>query len=141
MAARGRTSSGERSLIMLAIMLFVLWNGAPLAWLVISSLMQQQALTSTPPDFSPSSFTITNYVEVFGAAAQLGRGLFNSLFVAFRTTAIAILIGAPAAYALARLALPARNTMLLTILAAQMFPGSRDRHPALHGGEPSRPDR
>jgi multiple sugar transport system permease protein len=122
MAAPGTSRLGERGLAGLGIVLFVLWNGAPLAWLVVSSLMQQQALTSTPPDFSPASFTIANYVEVFGAAAPLGRGLLNSLIVAFGTTAIAIILGAPAAYALARLELPARNALLLTILAAQMFP-------------------
>jgi multiple sugar transport system permease protein len=84
--------------------------------------MQQQALTATPPDFSPSAFTIDNYLKVFGSAAQLGKGILNSTIVAFFTTALAIILGAPAAYALARLSVPGSNFFLLLILAAQMFP-------------------
>ena len=122
MRAPGRIGAVERSLIFLGIALFVVWNGAPLVWLVLSSLMQQQALTSTPPDFSPASFTLSNYVEVFGSAARLGRGLLNSIIVSLCTTALALILGAPAAYALARLPLPGRDHLILMVLAAQMFP-------------------
>ncbi len=108
--------------IVLALALFVFVATAPLLWLLISSLMQQQALTETPPDFSAGSFTIDNYVAVFGSAAQLGRGILNSTIVAFLTTALAILLGAPAAYALARLRVAHADFLLLLILAAQMFP-------------------
>ncbi|MEZ5925744.1 MAG: carbohydrate ABC transporter permease [Hyphomicrobiaceae bacterium] len=118
----GATSVTERSLVGVGIVLFVLWNTAPLAWLVTSSLMHQQALTTTPPDFSPASFTLSNYTEVFNSAAQLGRGLLNSIIIAVGTTALSIVLGAPAAYALARLPLPGRDHLLLMVLAAQMFP-------------------
>jgi ABC-type sugar transport system, permease component len=53
----------------------------------------------------------------------LGRGFANSLIVAFSTTLIALAIGAPAAYALARLRLPGAGPILLFVLATQMFPG------------------
>ena len=122
MARHGIIGRTERAWVTAGIVVFVVWNTAPLVWLVMTSVMQQQALTSSPPDFSPASFTVMNYVEVFRSSAQLGRGIVNSLIVAFGTTAIAILLGAPAAYALARLALPGRNTLLLMVLAAQMFP-------------------
>ena len=122
MATPGRTGAGERALVIAGIVLFVFWNAAPLVWLLLSSLMQQQALTTIPPDFSPTSFTLSNYVEVFGSVAQLGRGLLNSIIVAVGTTALAVILGAPAAYALARLPLPGRDPLLLMILAAQMFP-------------------
>jgi multiple sugar transport system permease protein len=103
--------------------LFALWTLAPIGWLVLSSLMQQQALTATPPDFSLGSFTLQNYGEVMSSAAALGRGLLNSLIVATATTAVALAAGAPAAYALARLQLPGSGPILLLILATQMFPG------------------
>ena len=117
-----RPSPLQRGLVLVGIVLFVIWNAAPLLWLLVSSLMQQQALIVSPPDFSLASFTFANYIEVFGAAAPLGRGLFNSMIVAFSTTALAILLGAPAAYALARLPVPGRDPLLLMVLAAQMFP-------------------
>ena len=108
--------------IILGLVVFVFVAMAPLLWLLLSSLMQQQALTATPPSFAPSSFTFDNYVAVFGSAAQLGKGILNSSIVALLTTALAILIGAPAAYALARLLVPFSNLLLLLVLAAQMFP-------------------
>jgi multiple sugar transport system permease protein len=112
-----------RSIVVVGLALFVVAAVAPLAWLVISSLMEQQALTAKPPDFSGSSFTLANYIGVFAAAAQLGQGFANSFLVALFTTAVAIAVGAPAAYALARLSIPGANTILLMVLGTQMLPG------------------
>lgn len=108
--------------VFLGLVLFVFLVAAPLVWLLLSSLMEQQALTATPPDFSAAAFTLDNYIQVFGSAAQLGKGILNSSVVALMTTALAILLGAPAAYALARLPVPGSNVFLLLVLAAQMFP-------------------
>ena len=108
--------------VFLGLVLFVFLVTAPLVWLLLSSLMEQQALTATPPDFSAAAFTLDNYIQVFGSAAQLGKGILNSSVVALMTTALAILLGAPAAYALARLPVPGSNVFLLLVLAAQMFP-------------------
>src|SRR5437868_1975456 len=85
--------------------------------------MRQDALTATPPDFSSAAFTLANYLEVIESAVALGRGFANSLIVAVSTTLIALTIGAPAAYALARLRLPGSGPILLLVLATQMFPG------------------
>jgi multiple sugar transport system permease protein len=120
---QGKSSKLGRLSIQLGLGIFAFWTLAPIAWLVVSSLMQQQALTATPPDFSPSAFTFQNYVEVMNSAAALGRGLANSLIVAVSTTAVALAVGAPAAYALARFQLPGSGPILLMILATQMFPG------------------
>ncbi|MEI8179660.1 carbohydrate ABC transporter permease [Aestuariivirga sp.] len=111
-----------RAGIVLALVVFVFAATGPIVWLLLSSVLQQQALTSIPPDLSPSSFTLANYLEVFSSAAQLGRAIINSLIVATFTTALAIILGAPAAYALARLEIKHAGTILLMVLAAQMFP-------------------
>jgi multiple sugar transport system permease protein len=115
--------SPESWLVGLGLTLFSFWTMAPIIWLVLSSLMLQNALTSTPPDFAFNAFTLTNYVQVLDSAVALGRGFANSLIVAFSTTLIALTIGAPAAYALARLRLPGAGSILLFVLATQMFPG------------------
>ena len=115
--------SPESWLVGLGLTLFSFWTMAPIIWLVLSSLMLQNALTSTPPDFAFNAFTVTNYVQVLDSAVALGRGFANSLIVAFSTTLIALAIGAPAAYALARLRLPGTGPILLFVLATQMFPG------------------
>jgi multiple sugar transport system permease protein len=118
--ARERISAG---MVRLGLAVFALWTLAPIIWLVLSSLMQQQALTATPPDISASALTLQNYVQVMDSAAALGRGLLNSLIVAVATTAVALAAGSPAAYALARLSVPGSGPIVLMILATQMFPG------------------
>lgn len=119
---RRRRSLVESVTIAIALAAFVLIAVSPIAWLLISSVLQQQALITAPPDLSPSSFTLDNYTAVFGSAAQLGRGIINSVIVSTFTTALAILLGAPAAYALARLHVRHSDAILLMVLAAQMFP-------------------
>ena len=108
--------------VVLALTIFVMIATGPFVWLILSSFLQQQALISSPPDLSPGSFTLANFREVLGSAAFLGKGLANSVIVAGFTTFLAILVGAPAAYALARLEVRNQDALLLLILAGQMFP-------------------
>jgi len=124
MAGRSRVGAWlARSTVIIGLAVFTFLAVVPLLWMLLSSFMQQQALTATPPDFAPASFTLDNYVQVFSSAAALGRGFLNSFIVALFTTAVALAIGAPAAYALARLSVPGANPILMMILATQMFPG------------------
>lgn len=102
---------------------FVIWSTAPVVWLVLSSLLDQMALIARPPDFAAHNFTIGNFATVMGSAAALWRSIFNSLLVALFSTSIALALGAPAAYALARLAVPRANAIAFLILATQMLPG------------------
>ena len=77
MTTRCRTSSGAGPgpwLVGLGLGLFSFWTMAPIAWLILSSLMQQQALTATPPDFSLSAFTFANYLQVLDSAVALFCG-------------------------------------------------------------------
>jgi len=112
-----------RTVVGIGLAVFVLWSAAPVVWLILSSLLEQQALISQPPDLSPASFTWDNFVQVLSAAAALGRGIVNSVIVALLSTAVALALGAPAAYALARLPVPRANGVAFLILATQMLPG------------------
>jgi ABC-type glycerol-3-phosphate transport system permease component len=53
---------------------------------------------------------------------HVGRALANSLIVASATTVICVIVAGMAAYALARLHIPLRRTLLMLILTTQMFP-------------------
>ena len=112
-----------RAAIASGLLLFVAWSAAPILWLLLSSLLEQQALIAQPPDLSPGGFTLQNFIAVLGAAAALGHGIVNSSIVALFSTALALTLGAPAAYALARLALPRAGALSFLILATQMLPG------------------
>ncbi len=54
-----RSDVRSKARIALALHCLFARQRRPLYGWLLSSLMQQQALTSTPPDFSPSSFTST----------------------------------------------------------------------------------
>jgi multiple sugar transport system permease protein len=122
-ARRRWTNRAGTAGVILGLVLFVAWTAAPILWLLLSSVLENRALTATPPDLSPASFTLANYREVLASSAGLVQGLVNSLIVAAFSTAAALTLGAPAAYALARLSVPGGGPVLLTILATQMLPG------------------
>jgi multiple sugar transport system permease protein len=109
--------------VRLALALFVLWTLAPIAWMLVSSLLRQRALTSRPPDLSAGSWTLGNYRAVLETGQALAPALVNSAVVSLGTTLIALALGAAAAYALARLAVPGGDAVALAVLATQMFPG------------------
>lgn len=72
----------------------------PFYWMVTTSLKDQAVALATPPVwlFEP---TLDHYRMVLGPK-DVGPSLLNSIIVAVSTTALAILLGTPAAYALAR---------------------------------------
>jgi len=89
-----------RFLHALGLILTLAFTLFPFYWMVTSSFKNQTDLLVSPPVwlFRP---TLAHYQEVFADQKVLGAVL-DSLIVATSTTALAILLGAPAAYALAR---------------------------------------
>ncbi len=83
--------------LMAAVILFCVF---PFYWMVTTSLKTQVLALESPPVwvFEP---TLANYRSVL-TEDGVGRTLVNSLIVAVSTTALAIALGLPAAYALAR---------------------------------------
>jgi multiple sugar transport system permease protein len=108
--------------VVIGLTVFAVWSIAPMVWLVLSSLLPQLSLIAQPPQIGLSNWTFSNYAAVFGSAAALGQGIFNSFVVASFTTAAALALGAPAAYALARLSVPKSGAVVLLVLATQMLP-------------------
>jgi multiple sugar transport system permease protein len=111
------------ALIRVALLVFVLWTLAPIAWMIVSSLLNQIALTSVPPDLSPEAFTVDNYRGVLATGGSLIPAFRNSLLISLLTTGNALTLGSAAAYAIARLGVPGGDKIALMTLATQMFPG------------------
>ena len=109
--------------VRLALLIFVVWTLAPVAWMVVSSLLNQIALTSVPPNLSPGAFTLDNYRGVLTTGGSLLPAFRNSLLVSLLTTGIALTLGSAAAYAVSRLGVPGGDKIALMALATQMFPG------------------
>jgi multiple sugar transport system permease protein len=100
--------------------LIVLYCIIPFYWMIISSLRDPSEGRST--EFIPNPVSIENFKGVFSASNQFGRSLINSVIVAGVTTALTLLFGIVAAYALARLAFRGKSAVLWLIMSCSMFP-------------------
>ncbi|MGL5080316.1 MAG: carbohydrate ABC transporter permease [Microcoleaceae cyanobacterium] len=94
---------------------------APVLWQVLTSLKINAAISSIPSVYwpSPSQLTLKHYGAL---GAPFIRYVFNSTIVALVSTGLCLTIGAPAAYALARLKLPGETVILSFILVVSLFP-------------------
>ncbi|GAC1347236.1 MAG: carbohydrate ABC transporter permease [Acetobacteraceae bacterium] len=98
-------------LISPAILLFL--------WMLSLSLKNEVDNTAFPPVFIPNPPTLSNFVEVFEKNDFLTYA-WNSVIVSFGATGLALLIGVPAGYGIAKAR--ATRTALL-ILVARITPG------------------
>jgi len=100
-----------------ALLLFV--TLAPLVVAVSSSFKQREGLFS--PELWPTQPTLDNYLTLF-RDQPFAHNLLNSALVAIGVVGLSMLLGLMAAWALARVDFRGRGLLLLTILAASMFP-------------------
>ena len=69
----------------------------------------------------PEKWIWANYAYVLFSNRSVVRYLLNSVFISFGATAIAIICGIPAAYALARMRFRGRKAFLGFVIMSQMF--------------------
>jgi multiple sugar transport system permease protein len=93
----------------------------PAVWILLTSLKTETELIRSPITYLPDAPTLANYTTAFTAQPIL-RFMFNSFVVASLSTAVCVLVGALAAYALTRLRMPYRNLIMSILLAVAMFP-------------------
>lgn len=117
---RGRWSSA-RTYINAGVI--VLWCLLPFYWMVVTAFRDVGYTFDT--SFWPTHVTLDNFITAFSTdlGNHFGRSLFNSFFIGICTTAIGLLFGVFAAYALARLNFRFKFIVLGFILGASMFPG------------------
>jgi len=91
----------------------------PVLWILSLSLKP----TSTVKDgkLIPSSLTFDNYRGIF-RGDFFSSALINSVGIGLTTTVIAVVIGAMAAYAVARLEFPGKRLLIGVVLLISMFP-------------------
>jgi multiple sugar transport system permease protein len=122
LANRLRTTMqrGGRVLFAFALMAVLGFCLFPIGWQLVTALKPTIELMTLPP-LLPSSPTLEHFALVF-AERPFARVLLNSAVVAVGTTALCLIIGAPAAFALAKLRVRGRRSILLGILSVSMFP-------------------
>ena len=88
-------------------------------WMISLSLKNEVDNTAFPPVFLPSPPTLDNFREVFAKNNFVQYGI-NSVVVSFGATIIALLIGVPAGYGIAK---GRARRVALAILIARITPG------------------
>ncbi|AFY66696.1 carbohydrate ABC transporter permease [Geitlerinema sp. PCC 7407] len=107
--------------IALGVFLTVVISLAPILWQVLTSIKVNADISAVPNVYIPSRYTLEHYILLFERRPFL-RYIFNSAFVAIVSTVLALGLGAPAAYALARMRIPGERIILGIILIVVLFP-------------------
>lgn len=108
-------------LLEIACIAVTLFMGVPLYLIALAAFTSRQALNRFPLPLLPtdlSTETITGFLSSTGVVA----GFVNSLQVALFTLLLALLVGVPGGYALARFTFPGRNAYQLFLLLTRALP-------------------
>jgi multiple sugar transport system permease protein len=129
-----------------ASMLFLAYVLAPVTWLVSSSFQNEREIVSRPPHWVPHEPTAQNFAAIFGAkdrkvtyetrrtgdtatggyipstASNLLPATGNSFIVAVAVVALNLIVGIPAAYAMAKIRFRGRRASIYGILATRVVP-------------------
>ncbi len=103
---------------------------SPVFWIILTAFKTRKDALAVPPKlfFTP---TLDNFVSVFyrasittgsSQATDMGLYFFNSIFIAFTSVGLAIILGTLAAYAFSRFPLRGNDTYLFIILTTRMMP-------------------
>ena len=102
----------------------------PVFWIILTAFKTRTDALAIPPKlfFTP---TFENFVSVFfrasittgtSQATDMGLFFFNSIFIAFTSVGLALIVGTLAAYAFSRYPLRGNDTYLFIILTTRMMP-------------------
>lgn len=111
----------RRLSLTIAVVLLVIFSLAPILWQVLTSLKTNADIAAIPNVYFPRQLTLEHYIELFRRRPFFSY-MMNSAFVASVSTLLCLLIGTPAAYALARFRLPGEQFILAGVLIVTLFP-------------------
>lgn len=118
---RIKTSSYSHLLLPVFILLVVIFCLAPVLWQLLTSLKVNTDISAVPNVYIPKRYTLAHYIELFTRRPFLNY-IFNSALVSITSTVLCLALGAPAAYALARLRIWGEKVILAGVLIVTLFP-------------------
>jgi len=116
---RGKGLKLENVFHFLALLLVLVVCVFPFYWMVTASFKQQPDILSSTPQFLFEP-TLQNYVDAFGKFDIL-KSLKNSLFVALVTVVLSLVLGTPAAYAIARFEFKGKRDIWFWFISNRML--------------------
>jgi multiple sugar transport system permease protein len=102
----------------LLLLIYALFALFPLLWMIIMSLKPDSQMFTTTFIFSP---TMENYGAVF-LRSDYSHFFFNNLIVSVAAVILSLIVGVPAAYALARFQFKLKEDIAFTILSFRFAP-------------------
>jgi len=121
---RKRKRTGWRRVIngiTISTFLVVVFIGAPLYWLIASSFKTPVNIGASPPQLFPNPVSGANYSQAFNQY-NFGQYFINSLIVTILATALVLILGTLAGYALGRLPMRGKFTLMVSLLIISVFP-------------------
>ncbi|MCJ7585180.1 MAG: carbohydrate ABC transporter permease [Anaerolineales bacterium] len=113
-------------LLTLPVYLFIF---LPVSYLLLSSISTRAEILAVPIHWIPQNPTLKNYIDILTPGTDTSEvsrtfkiTMKNSFIVASSVTVISLLAGSLAAYALVRIRMPMRSTLLLGIMGTRMIP-------------------
>ena len=120
---RRRSTRGRRGYLIAAVCVALCTMMLlPLLASVLASVKPTAEAAASPPTYLPHSLSLDSYARLWTYQQGLLTYLFNSFGTAMLTIAFTLLLTVPAAYALARFAVPAKEFVFVILLLALIVP-------------------
>jgi multiple sugar transport system permease protein len=116
----GRKRRAGDALALLALLAYTAFALFPLLWIFLMSLKTQRDVIATPPKFIFTP-TFQNYAEVLSRPDFLVP-LKNTVIVTLGALMLSVIIGLPAAYALARMEFRGKEDLAFSFLSLRFAP-------------------
>jgi multiple sugar transport system permease protein len=111
----------QQLIVPISALLIAAYFLAPIIWQVLTSFKVNADISAIPNVYIPKRITFEHYLSLF-RRRPFGLYILNSAFVSITSTLLCLAVGAPAAYALARLRLWGERMMLAMITIVTLFP-------------------
>ncbi|MBN1341530.1 MAG: carbohydrate ABC transporter permease [Phycisphaerae bacterium] len=95
--------------------------GFPLYWMIRGAIITQAQWTEVPLVWIPRDVTFQAFVDIF-ARFRMSRVLFNTATVAVLTMICHVLFDSMAGFAFAKMRIPGKNVIFMTLLITLMVP-------------------
>lgn len=105
----------------LATLLVALFILIPLYWMIATAFKAPANVNASPPQYFPRPLSVANFTDAF-SHYTFGRYIVNSVVVAVTATALVLVLGTLAGYAMARLPMRGRFTVMVILLMISVFP-------------------
>ncbi|GAA2668975.1 carbohydrate ABC transporter permease [Actinoplanes palleronii] len=105
----------------IALFLWALATAGPLIWVLLASFKNNTEIFLGKPFAMPEHFSFKTYADAWNEA-HIGQYFLNSVFVVLISTAGTMLLGAMAAYVLARYKFPGNRAIYYLFVSGLAFP-------------------